>query len=467
VEFFDLWTLAWFDLNMRVLFGKRFFRNKAVLGLVLGSFLSAPALAAMTYVSMSGVSNKDETDLTKPIAYGGFAGTCTGDGLVPCDSCTGAEIDLGGGVKTKLWPCNKNNAYTNLKFTITATFTSTGVTTSNASLKNGDTEISGVTFSIDGNSLSAQVPWGTLCTSLTSTSGTCTVDKTLTLSLTPSGGTAESLSFRIVAREVQVGSTAGPEWFYVDCNTTPAAANYGFCHFEAYPGDAKIYADNLVVSPGYPASTVGGIEYTNVVFFFKEYDGVSDLSTVEAISNAGDFFTVGVNKSASPPVADNRIEGLTNGVRYCMMMANQDATGIISFFTPPPASGGSTVAELCTTPTEVIGLLDDKHCFIATAAFGSDMAPEVQSFRDFRNRYLLTNTWGRAFVKFYYKHSPYYANLIAESEVAKALVRGALWPLLLFARLSVAWGLLVTALVFTAVAGAVGVIWRRRFRGGV
>jgi len=68
-------------------------------------------------------------------------------------------------------------------------------------------------------------------------------------------------------------------------------------------------------------------------------------------------------------------------------------------------------------------------CFIATAAYGSGLAPEVLTLREFRNRYLLTNGPGQAFVEWYYRVSPPVAAFIAERESLKAAVRWGLTPI--------------------------------------
>ncbi|MCQ8905620.1 MAG: hypothetical protein NQU45_07915, partial [Methanothermobacter sp.] len=68
----------------------------------------------------------------------------------------------------------------------------------------------------------------------------------------------------------------------------------------------------------------------------------------------------------------------------------------------------------------------------ATAAFGTPMAKEVVRLREFRDRYLLTNRPGRAFVRWYYRHSPKLAEYIRQRSWARALVRGMLRPVIWF-----------------------------------
>jgi len=72
--------------------------------------------------------------------------------------------------------------------------------------------------------------------------------------------------------------------------------------------------------------------------------------------------------------------------------------------------------------------LPNKGCFIATSAYGNYAAPEVRILRAFRDRYLVTSSWGSALVRFYYLHSPAAARYLDAHPGFKPVVRAALTP---------------------------------------
>ncbi len=73
-------------------------------------------------------------------------------------------------------------------------------------------------------------------------------------------------------------------------------------------------------------------------------------------------------------------------------------------------------------------------CFVATAAYGSALAPEVAVLRRFRDGVLLRTGTGRRLVRFYYSVSPSAAAQIARSTTGRALARLLLRPIVRLCR---------------------------------
>ncbi|MBM2852586.1 MAG: Copper-binding protein [Candidatus Nitrosotenuis sp.] len=73
-------------------------------------------------------------------------------------------------------------------------------------------------------------------------------------------------------------------------------------------------------------------------------------------------------------------------------------------------------------------------CIIATAAFGSELAPQVQLLREVRDNVLFSTSSGTSFMSafnaFYYSFSPTVADLERQSPIFKETVKMAITPML-------------------------------------
>ena len=98
---------------------------------------------------------------------------------------------------------------------------------------------------------------------------------------------------------------------------------------------------------------------------------------------------------------------------------------------PQPLCGEGTVMKDGKCVAEKSG---GGGCLIATAAFGSEMAPQVQFLREIRDNTVMSTQSGTAFMtgfnQFYYSFSPYVADYERENPVFKEAVKITLTPLL-------------------------------------
>ena len=124
-----------------------------------------------------------------------------------------------------------------------------------------------------------------------------------------------------------------------------------------------------------------------------------------------------------------------------------------------------SVSATFTAPTAPTGGGGGGGCFIATAAYGSPLAPDVQVLRAFRDHYLVTHGPGRLLVAAYARLSPPLADVIRRHEALRTAVRAALGPVVWWARLTLAAPALGVLLVGgSAVAGALILVGLPRAR---
>jgi len=101
------------------------------------------------------------------------------------------------------------------------------------------------------------------------------------------------------------------------------------------------------------------------------------------------------------------------------LIVSSNALGIPEMSIPFSGDGLDPSTEETSNP----------NCFIATAAYGSYLEPEVKLLRAFRDNILLQYSWGKWFVSKYYELSPPIAQVIANNENLKLITQMALAPL--------------------------------------
>ena len=131
-------------------------------------------------------------------------------------------------------------------------------------------------------------------------------------------------------------------------------------------------------------------------------------------------------------------EGVINGFKfefpqdgiYNIMI---DVEGILfTPITPEAVSFDIVVGEASAQPTNQTE--EGGGCLIATAAYGSEMSPQVQLLREIRDNQLMNTEAGSAFMStfnnVYYSFSPTIADMQRDSPILKEIVKVGLTPML-------------------------------------
>ena len=111
---------------------------------------------------------------------------------------------------------------------------------------------------------------------------------------------------------------------------------------------------------------------------------------------------------------------------YRLSAENINGKGESSAMDLQVLQGNSSAAPIAATKPS--------GCLIATAAFGSELAPQVQYLRDFRDEFVMKSTSGAAFMTtfndVYYSFSPQVADYERKEPILQESVKASIYPLL-------------------------------------
>ncbi len=419
--------------------------------------LSSSAFAKVTIVSITGGSVVDASS-SSYIVYGGTAGTCA-NGTNTCDSCSGG-----------LTACNRARITASTVLTIQFSsdaqtgYAMVGDNTTGALVKDS------IPLIAKGATGTVTLTWQEVCAKFATPDADCEgvdtavalrvgIDSTNDDKLDSTTDDYATISFKVQAT---MAATVDP-----DHAGSSVTASNGIYTWSIYPGDAKVYLENVGVDEGFPSSA-NGILYSKFHLLYRKGTCADESLLTNKVDNAAGNYEVTTGIKSDGTLDDDRFLGFENEVQYVFKIAIEDQAGNIGLFYPNSASLCAS-APHSETPSEVFGLLkNQKNCFIATAAFGSPFEKHVQTLRQFRDHVLLKFNLGKKLVSMYYDLSPPLAQIISESEPLKAATRIALTPVWTFALLSSVigfWPSLIITICFILSFGIV-LSWSRNRKTG-
>ena len=213
------------------------------------------------------------------------------------------------------------------------------------------------------------------------------------------------------------------------------------------PESDEAYAVTILAAPsGLSASAVS---YTQINLNWTDNSGAESSFIISRASiSGGPYRVIGTAGANSTSYSDM---GLTFGSTYYYRVQTLNDVTISAY-----SNEASATSAIIIPPVDSGG----GGCFIATAAFGTPWEKHVRVLRLFRDRCLLTNTAGKAFVKLYYQISPPVAARIAQNEGLRFLTRCTLMPLVGLAYGMVSYGATTVFLFsFSLIVMAVAFIW--------
>ena len=433
------------------------------------------------------VGDATTTTVTTTTLLGGVSGTCTGStsSSSTCNSCADGTA-----------PCNTRRIHNDLIIEITFTFTDSsgkqGPVRVTTDLDDGEKNLTVVQKPsgdiTSGSSITIGIQWSEICDKLFG-GGSCNDASTLS-----NLGQSEAL-------RIGVDIDGDDEWTSTSefstelrftvadigsatttlCDDATTTDPNGPCNFLAYPGDSKIFLEEVQAGCSFPQVDGSDSEIQALRVFYTE-DSTNAFPTFET-STFKDIELTGDSSSCSGTIgevalASNEVDGLTNGTLYRFAIGALDEANNLGMVTDNSGSSDDPNDNttcfnqtdedwplncFMATPSEVIGLIEEEFdCFITTATYGTAFRPKVEVFRAFRNRFLKSNWIGQKIINSYYKVSPPIAHWIRNNPNSKPVMRFILWPLWFFAKACLEYPLIILMSLLTLLA----LVGRKTFKKG-
>jgi hypothetical protein len=183
---------------------------------------------------------------------------------------------------------------------------------------------------------------------------------------------------------------------------------------------AKKY--NVYYGTTSPPSTLAGTADTPSYTLTGLTNGQKYFVAVSAVDQPIYYFTITAIDSVGSTTAPSVSPGVAHESNYSKEVSASIGSAVEGSLSNIESESPEALTPYPSLPGGRQG------CFIATAAYGHYSDPEVQALREFRDRYLFTNSLGRAFVGWYYRTSPAAAATLNAHPAFKPVVRAALLP---------------------------------------